>query len=69
MMPKSRPQDKITRSFISDGSPYDKCKKCINYTREGGVERCKKYEKFMPAIAFRCYKYNPDFKTNSVGGV
>lgn len=65
-MAKNPAQERITHNFVSDGSPYDKCRKCANYTREDGVERCKKYDRFTPAIAFSCYKYNPNYNPDYI---
>lgn len=55
-MAKNPASEKITHNFYSDGSPYDQCRKCENYTYEGGKERCKKFDKFCPSIAFTCFK-------------
>lgn len=63
-MAKNPAQERITHNFISDGSPYDKCKKCIHFTREEGYQHCKKFDRFVPTIGFTCYKFNP----NQTGG-
>lgn len=65
-MAKNPAQEKITRNFVYDGSPYDKCKKCAYYTREGGYQHCKKFDKFVPTVGFTCYKYNLN---ESEGGI
>lgn len=56
-MAKNPAQETITHKFYSDGSPYDKCKKCASYTRVDGRETCAKFGKFSPTIAFSCYKW------------
>lgn len=55
-MAKNPASETITHKFYSDGSPYDKCRKCVFYTREDGHDVCKKLGKFSPLIAFSCFQ-------------
>ena len=54
-MAKNPASETITHQFFSDGSPYDKCKKCVHYEHSEGREICKKLGKFSPLIAFSCF--------------